>query len=225
MKKLFIIAALLGSATLSHAQDFGKTLITGAVSYSSSKTENGDTNFDSKNSTFSLNPKVGFFVSPRFAIGVSAGYESRSTPQLINLPIYNGNGYNTAYVQIDYETKTFNVGPFVRLYQPVGNKAAFFGQANAYYSSGKSEYEDTPNVTFSTYSNKGGGVSLAPGFVFFPTNTLGLELTMGNIGYTMMKSEPEGSDSSTKTSSFNANLGLSSVSLGVSLYLGRSVSE
>ena len=76
-----------------------------------------------------------------------------------------------------------------------------------------------------TNTQKGGGLNLQPGIVFFPTNTIGVEATVGNIGYSSFKSETENSDFSSKSSGFSANFGLSSVFFGISLYLGRTATE
>ncbi len=127
---------------------------------------------------------------------------------------------------VDENTQNeYSVGPFIRLYKPIGNRVAFFGQGSAYYSFGKSKYESTyPNSTPSTTPYKELGVNLSPGLVFFPTQTLGLEVTLGKAGYYSSKSEPEDSEPF-KSRGFDVAFGLSNVSLGISLYLGRTAAE
>ncbi|MBC3539596.1 hypothetical protein ACFSC6_18900 [Rufibacter sediminis] len=222
MKKTLIILSLCCISVLVQAQDFGKTLITGSIGYSTYKAESTiSSNSGSENSRFSFYPKIGFFVSPRVAVGLAAGLETYSSPQNVGI-IVNGQ-YES--ITLDQKSRSYDVGPFVRVYQALGSKAAFFGQANAYYRYGKSEYEDAPNAPGLSSTSKGGGVNLSPGFVFFPTDKIGLEFTMGTIGYSQLKSESEGSSAEYKSKSFDANLGLSSVTLGVSLYLGRTAAE
>ncbi|RNI26887.1 outer membrane beta-barrel protein [Rufibacter latericius] len=222
MKKLFIAAVLCSTPIWAFAQDFGKTLISGSASYSSSKTESNFSDDNQKNHRFAINPKVGFFVSPNWAMGLSAGYESSTSPSPA-IVLVNGNYIN---LLVDYDSHSYTAGPFVRYYKAMGNKAAFFGQASANYIYVKSEYEELPVNYISTPStNKGGEVNITPGFVFFPSNTIGLEFMMGTIGYSQMKYGTDGSDYSSKSNSFNASFGLSSLSLGLSLYLGRTTAE
>ena len=217
------MVTLCGTSVFAFAQDFGKALVTGSFGYHTTKTEGNSpnpNNSDYKLTTFHVSPKIGFFISPKVAVGFSAGLETRSTLQNRAAPV---NGQFDYYITTD-KTHSYDAGPFVRIYQAIGSRAAFFGQAAAYYSYGKSKYEGETNF-ISTSTSKGGGVSIAPGFVFFPSSLIGLEFTMGNIGYSRTKTEYENSGDTYTNKGFNAGFGFNNLTLGISLYLGRTASE
>src|SRR5687767_5830997 len=93
MKKLLLLLALCGASSLTFAQDFGKTLISGSINYHQEKHDsNSDFFHPIKESTFSFNPKLGFFLSPNLALGVLAGY-ARSSNSFIS----RGYSYNDGY--------------------------------------------------------------------------------------------------------------------------------
>jgi hypothetical protein len=225
MKKLLLLIALCSTPSLLFAQDFGKTLITGSISFSTEKQSTPGTNLQEQTrNTFSIRPQVGFFVSPAIAVGISAGYAREYYRHLNSNYYYQGIGYN---IPTEWTGNYYSAGPFVRMYTSITPKIAFFGHAEAYYQTGKSvserDFSNLPpdpsisgDMTEYSITQKDGGFKLQPGIVFFPTNT---------IGYSSSKSEMEGSNSSSKSSGFSANFGLSSVSLGISLYLGRTASE
>jgi hypothetical protein len=234
-KSLLLLIWLCSTSSLLFAQDFGKTLVTGSISFSTEKHSISMGNLQEQTrNTFSIRPQVGFFVSPSVAVGVSAGYTREYFSDPYSNPYYyQGSTYD---IPVEWTTNQYSAGPFLRIYTSITPKIAFFGHGEAYYQTGKtvsdrdfSNLPPSPNITWDTtepsFTQKGGGFKLQPGIVFFPTNTIGIEATVGNVGYFSSKSETEGSNYSSKSSGFNANFGLSSVSLGISLYLGRTASE
>ncbi|KAA3440326.1 hypothetical protein [Rufibacter hautae] len=223
MKRTLIILILCGASALANAQNFGKTLISGSVNFTSSKNNfNQSAGQEAKINSFSINPQVGFFLSPIVALGVSATY-TRGTYSSSYPTNYPDNvPRNISYTSI---SNSYSGGPFVRVYKSITPKFGFFGHGTGYYTYSKSKTEHEDDFVQTTPSiGKGGGVSINPGVVFFPTNTIGVEATLGRIGYSSHKTESEGY-TPIDSSGFEANLGLSTFTLGISLYLGRTASE
>jgi hypothetical protein len=134
MKKFLLLIGLCSAPSFLFAQDFGKTLVTGSMSFSTDKRSPSSGYFgEQTRRTFSIQPQVGFFVSPAIAVGVSAGYAHEFSSQSSN-SYYNGTMYN---VPSKLRGNHFNVGPFARIYTSVSPKIAFFGHAGAYYQTGK----------------------------------------------------------------------------------------
>jgi len=111
----------------------------------------------------------------------------------------------------------------------LGDKVAFYGQlASGYQYSKQTTTADNPNLYSSRSTTQSGFAAFTPGVVFFPTNKLGLEVTVGSISYYRGKqnsrnSAPNYNNSTSHgtTSSFGANFGISQLALGASLYLGK----
>ncbi|GGK73894.1 hypothetical protein GCM10011405_22430 [Rufibacter glacialis] len=195
-------------------------LVSGSLGYNQHKNESGqNVNIPVKTSNLDVSPKIAFFTSPNLALGISAGY--------------NRNVYKAAtrvysstedFEIVDYKgiNNQYSVGPFVRLYKPVANKFAFFGQGSTLYEYSKSKNDlalSEPTI------HKGGRIDIAPGLVFFPSNIIGIELTMGSFGYSTLKSGNENSGNYQKNSNFYSGFNLSNSTLGISFYLGRTASE
>lgn len=225
MKKLLATVAFCSITTLVFAQGFGSRLLSSSIGYYYNKTEMAPTApvAMDKTSTFSLSPKIGFFMREDLAVGVSATYLRNRTASVLNTYYSRGIPIN---VMIEVVDQTILIGPFLRLYKPVGTKTAFFGQASANYlyrfrkgmpGSGLFEPETT--------NTKGATLHLTPGFVFFPDNILGIEMTLGNIGYEHSYYKTHGPKTTTTNNYFEADFGLSNLTIGISLHLGRIASE
>lgn len=66
--------------------------------------------------------------------------------------------------------------------------------------------------------------NINPGLTYFATKRIGIEATFGNIGYRLEKNNnnrESGFQSEMTTQQLNANFSLSSLSLGVRVYLGK----
>lgn len=232
MQKL-VLSVLLLSATVSVVQaqtEVGRVLLSGNVGYSYSESENTPINssvdrYSSGKSTFNsftFTPQVGFFVADHIALGLSLGVAARKGTDVYTYPSTNSLDPYTA----KSSSRDLNIGPFVRYYQMVGEKAAFYGQLAGGYQHGSTTSRGSTSSSEAT--SNGGYANITPGFVFFPTNRFGLELTLGNLGYSSTKqkvrsiSGPEPLDSNNKASSFATNFGIQYLSLGASFYLGKS---
>ncbi len=196
MKKLFLTLTAVTALTLaSNAQtEQGKFLVGGQVGFESSKVKDTDV----KNTGFSINPTIGYFVSDNWAVGTAVGY-----------------GWEKAEATKDASVTTdaFKVAPFVRNY--VGNgQFRFFSQLSVPMSWGKVTSE-LASVETETKQNKY-GVEIAPGFAFFPTSNIGIELKVRGLYYE--SKENKVADTKVRTNSFGLDANSLAPTLGVQFH-------
>ncbi|TGE14933.1 autotransporter outer membrane beta-barrel domain-containing protein [Hymenobacter elongatus] len=229
MKKFICAAALLGGTALTtHAQTTaGTVLLGGSFGFASGTTKNtssfSTSAQETKSSSYSLAPRVGYFLADNLAVGLQLDF-SRSKSKYTSAAVPNQSAYNTESTSTGYQ-----IGPFVRYYKMLGDKAGFYGQLMAGYS--RSEGESTTETPFALHSeqkSKGYYASFTPGFVFFPTDKLGLEVSVGNLGYGSSTTELKDSrpfsqvmTSERKDSGFGASFSLNALSIGAAFYVGR----
>ncbi|WBA41242.1 outer membrane beta-barrel protein [Hymenobacter canadensis] len=227
MKKLATSLLLLGAATAAHAQtSAGTVLLGGNVGYNSSKEKisSGSYAFENSQQAFRIVPTVGYFITDNLALGLAGGIERGKAKSSYK----NDDPYATSnQYELTGRSSSTYVGPFVRYYKMVGEKAAFYGQLDASYRKGSAENERiTPSSEIEVVkdNNRGFSSNITPGFVFFPTNKLGLELTLGYLGYYRAKTVQEKTDQMQEwrreNSSFGASFGLQYLNIGASFYLG-----
>jgi len=241
--KKSVLSVLALGTTISAAQaqtEAGKLLLTGRVNYSQSTSEsnqvgttpslNGITYQQNKQTGFGFLPQIGFFVADKLAIGLSGGISSSQTKEKYT---NSSSNITPSYSYTNkYETKAVSVGPFVRYYHMIGEKVGFYGQLAGGYQRREQESGttstgvNTPNDYSYGVKSTGGFANLTPGFVFFPTQKLGLELTVGNLSYSRMKGNPQGrnpnqADYENTSTVFGADFGLQYLTAGVSFHLGN----
>ncbi|MCY4778985.1 outer membrane beta-barrel protein [Sphingobacterium sp. UT-1RO-CII-1] len=183
MKKILLTLTAVAALTLaSQAQtEKGKFLVGGQVGFETSKIKDTDT----KANSFSINPTVGYFVSDNWAIGTAVGYDWAK-----------GETAKDASVKTD----AFNVAPFARNY--VGNgQFRFFSQLSVPMQFGKTTTEVAGVEGESKFQNI--GVELAPGFAFFPTSKIGIELKVRGLYFESSKDKT--ADVTTNTFGLDAN--------------------
>ncbi|OUJ70228.1 hypothetical protein [Hymenobacter crusticola] len=230
----FLLSALVTGAIFTNAQAqiaTGTTMMGGNLNYwgPTSKNDNNQAGYSSttKNKQFEISPIVGRFIAENLAIGIDARFSFSKTNS--HYPIFSSN-YTFAgeyYEQIQ-KGRSINVGPIIRYYKFVSEKAAFYGQfsggyTNNYISSYTSAFSNegiyTPSTSGSTRSEGFYG-QVSPGFVFFPINKLGLELYLPGLSYNRLIDKTD--DSKRVDASLGANFGLRYLQMGAFFYLGRS---
>ncbi|MCB2380195.1 outer membrane beta-barrel protein [Hymenobacter sp. BT635] len=218
----------------------GTILLGGSLGYSQQSREGALDNTDrrfklNKSIQFAIGPTAGYFLTDNLALGVSADYSITGNTQyqyLIAVPVFGtGPGRVVENGTIEMKTRRFNVGPMARYYAFVGEKAAFFGHLGAGYQGFRSEsISASPlvaNDSESLTTGSGYYAQLAPGFVFFPSAKLGLEVSLQGLLYRRTKNETTRDDLTTPTplkstsSRFEAGIGLSNLQIGAAFYLGR----
>ncbi|TGE26570.1 outer membrane beta-barrel protein [Hymenobacter metallicola] len=234
MHKLLISAIGLSLlSTAAHAQiGAGTIYLGGSVGYSHETTEStfpgaGSSQYETgKMSSFTIRPTVGYFVAENLLLGLSLGYgRNKATSPIYSLPT-SGTGTPRKVDERENTQQSFAIGPVARYYKFVGEHAAFFGHLAGGYQSLKYSYSD-PTTIPNDAEQKGHGFfgQLSPGFAYFPSNKIGLEVSLQGLTYSRNTLETPGRgsmpDVESSQSRFEVGLGLASLNLGAAFYLGR----
>ncbi|SEK55588.1 porin family protein [Parapedobacter koreensis] len=197
MKKLFLtLSAAIAVTFAANAQtEKGKIILGGNVSYDYSKIKDLDT----EGHSLSIVPSAGYFVSDNLAVGTGLGYSYEKNT--VDADIFGSS--NTVHA--------FSVAPFARLYKGDGN-FKFFGQLSVPMAWGTAKADDTKLGNIETY-----GVELAPGFAYFPTSKIGIELSVRGLYYQNASIKPE-EGSNVTSNSFGLNADSFAPKLGVQFY-------
>lgn len=167
MKKLLLsITALCAIVLTSNAQtEKGNFLLGGTASYQSSKSDaEGAKAFEN----LSIVPNLGYFVADNFAVGTGVGYNYAKLP----------------FASVTGRTESFVVSPFGRYYVGLSDQFKFFGQASVPMAFGTTKSTDANGETGDkTGTSTAIGVALSPGFAFYPTKRIGIELAIRGAAY------------------------------------------
>lgn len=188
MKKLLLsLVAVAGLAFTTQAQtEKGKIILGGSAGFNSTKLKGAD----KSDFNFNVIPSVGYFVSDNFALGTGVGYAYNKEVSENNL------------------NEAFQVSPFGRYYVGLSDQFKFFGQLSVPLAFGSNkDVANDGKVGDKTATTTSIGVNLAPGFAFFPTKKLGIELSVGGLGYNSLtvKDTPTGDKATLNTFGLNAN--------------------
>lgn len=179
-KKIFAIAAfMLTISTMLSAQVF----VSGAfnLSTSNSKETMGSVSVDGdKTFEFDFMPKVGYFMSDDFAIGLGFGLGTSKTTSPKEIT-YSGEEEIT-------KQNTWAIAPFARYYFARTGELSFFGEATFGFGGGKSEYsvggvtEDGPKISMI-------GFGIAPAISYNLSERFAIEASFGSLGYSSYTTE------------------------------------
>jgi|SRR5690606_5641742 hypothetical protein len=197
MKKLFLtLTAAVAVGFAANAQtEKGKVILGGNVSYDYNKVKDSET----ERHSLGIVPSVGYFVSDNFAVGTGIGYG------------YEENTGAASVFGTGDKLNAFTVAPFARLYKGDGD-FKFFGQLSVPMGWGTVKNGDTKLGNTASY-----GVELAPGFAYFPTSKIGIELSVRGLYYQNASLEPE-AGSKVTTNSFGLNANSLAPRIGVQFY-------
>ncbi len=191
MKKLILIVLAMVSFTFVKAQNNdtsglvkGDVFISGSFGYSSQSIGNDDDN------TFTISPRVGYFLTENIAAGVRLRYQNRKNELGLN----------------EIDTKTFNIGAFGRYYFTPTNKFSVFGEFGLDYLSQNSDI-GASDITTDGFSIGGG-----PGVSYFIGNHFALEAFWGVLTYTTVEPDVPNSES---TDSFDIGVDFDDITLGL----------
>lgn len=193
MKKLLLtLTAVAGLTVASQAQEFGfgKTdlIVEGNLGFNS----NDDKNTEVKVSGFKFNPKVGYFVTDKIAVGINLG---------VNNTINDKYAEDT---QVKTKTNSFGAGVFGRYYfLEVGSRFKTYAELNADYSGAKGEIT-TKGTTVKGDKTNTFGVNAGIGANYFLTEKIAVNFAFANIiGYNTSKVDADGAKAS---NSFGLNV-------------------
>ncbi|NVO32235.1 outer membrane beta-barrel protein [Hymenobacter lapidiphilus] len=224
MKNSFFGVLLLSAGTLSAQAQIsaGTKLLTGSIGYSQQKTEtDGVFNHSTENKfrQFNFSSNAGYFVAENLALGVQVGAFSRKSESLSTDNISGNSSIN------GFRERTLSGGVFGRYYKFIGEKVALYGQLGGGYQNVYSSNRLAVGPPSSTNNRRKQGFygGLLPGIVFFPTNKLGLELTLRGLSYNSLTERVENGSQDIKITdqTLDFGFGLNDLNLGISLYLGR----
>ncbi|EDP97148.1 outer membrane beta-barrel protein [Kordia algicida OT-1] len=215
MKKITFFACLLAFAFV-NAQDGDKnssdklTFAKGSqfinlnlsVNTSTSDFEGTTQTQEAKNFGFNINPSYSYAISDNFFLGLGLGYGHNKRENEIN-----GAADNEA------TTNSFQIFPYVRYYKGIGKKLAFFVQGETRYTNSKNEVNNQDARETNTLF-----FGVRPGFVFMLNKNLGLETSIGALGYTTSNTDDLANNSEIDTNSFNFSLNSSNLLFGLSYY-------
>jgi len=193
MKKIILSLAALASFTFASAQEQevetygfneGDMFVSGSFGIGSTKFPD-----DSKENTFNISPRFGYFLNDFIAVGAQAGYSKQKEE--------NANGDDVV------DNSTFTIGAFGRYYLMPAQKFSFFGELGLGYG-----------TTEDINDNKVNGVNIdvSPGLSYFVSKHFALEATFGILGYNSVKPDNDGAES---TDSFDFGLNMDDINLGL----------
>ena len=211
MKKMIMLLALL-TFGYTHAQEKneaepfgfakGNLFLEGELSISSAKgteTDEGVEDYENKISSTIITPKIGYFISDRFAAGVGLTYANGkgTITELLN--------DGTTAVKED-KTNGFGAEVFARYYfLKLGKRFQTYSELSAGFGSLK--IESIRNGVSEEGKMKTANANLDLGINYFITPKLAVSFTMANIlNYNTLKIESNEVDSSGKSTNFSANL-------------------
>lgn len=199
MKKVLLSAAAIFAFGFANAQSTdaestgfgfsqGNILLEGNLMFNSSKEE--VEGFEVKESNFNFNPKAGYFVTDKLAVGlelmVGSGKEEETTP------------FGTE----EFKTNNFGAGVFARYYfLELGERFKTYTEFGVGFGSQKGEFEGE-EVFKDNYFRAG----LDLGINYFITDSFAINFGLANIiGFNSTKNEEPGQPDF-KTNEFNANI-------------------
>lgn len=188
MKKLLLtISAIAGFAFMGTAQDFGfkKGNVILEGSFQASKVDNIVESTKISNIQFS--PKVGFFVSDKFALGVEVGGGTRTLEDV-----------SSTVGLAEYKESNFGIGGFGRYYfLEVGSRLKTYTEIGAGYISSRDRIS-APGVRFQDLKYSGFATNAGIGANFFLTEKIAINFLFADlIGYQTLKSDLPNAESST----------------------------
>lgn len=157
----------------------GNIFLEGNLSFNSTNNKNTEV----KTSSFSFNPKVGYFITDKFAVGLNLGI---------------GSGKTTQPNQDDVKTSNFNVGAFGRYYfLNLGERFKTYTEFGFNVTSSKTGDSDAEKTNG---FNAGAGLGLN----YFVTPKMAISFGLSNIlNYQSSKTKADGDNGQ---NSFGANV-------------------
>ncbi len=198
MKKVILSAAALFAFAFANAQEaetpaFGFTkgniIVEGNIQFSSSKEE--DEIGETKVNEFNFNPKAGYFITDKFAVGIELGVGSEKTEE-------TPDGGETTEIK----SNNFDAGVFGRYYfLDLGQRFKTYAEVGVGFGSEKFETDGEETSKDSYFS---AGLDL--GINYFVTKNFAINFGLANVlGFNNTKTEfPGGGES--KANSFEGNI-------------------
>jgi hypothetical protein len=185
--------------------DQGTKTLGGGIGYYSEKQTHALAD-DRESRNFFLNLNGGYMLQENLEAGLNLGFSS-----------YYYRTENKQLRDQESSSNVFSLGPYMRVYYPITEVVGIFGHANinAGFGGGNSYGTDMKSRTFEA--------GIRPGIILMVNENLGLETTVGFVGYHRNARGPAATyaDSRSINNTFQARFDLSTIQFGFRLYLGN----
>lgn len=199
---LLLLLCCIATASFGQFAQGSKTL-GGGLGYRSEKQEN-PSGSDRRSRSFYLDLSGGYLLEENLELGGKLGFSS-----------FYSRTKNNFYGDSESSSTVFSIGPYVRAYNPITDVVGLFGEAGftAGFGGGAVGDRGTRIRTFEA--------GFRPGVILMVNENLGLETTIGFVGYTYYASGPQEdyADQRTANNNFELRFDLSTIRFGLRLYL------
>lgn len=193
MKKfLLTLTAVAGLTVASQAQEFGFEKGNFIVEGNFKSSNENDKGADTKISSFNFNPKVGYFVTDKIAVGVNFGFGQEKE--------------NVKTSKTVTTEKNFNVGAFGRYYfLEVGSRFKTYTEVGVGYNNIKGEeIKVDGTVTKEADKLNGFGAKAGIGANYFLTDKIAINFAFADVvSFNSRKADVDGAKA---TTDFNTNV-------------------
>ncbi len=170
---------------------------------------------------FNFSPQIGYIFSDHLAGGIQFSFlyalQKNDFSENVNLQLINS----------QQQLQQFVIGPFLRYYTPLTDKAGFLFDLSLGYGLGKeTQEEDNTEVTSTDITTFQANVN--PTFYYFVTPSLALEASIGGLNYSDVDREVNEIQNNTnfqnlntpdESTNFNVSFG-STFRIGLNYYFG-----
>lgn len=212
MKKLQLLLVAMFAITVAFAQpEKGDIFLGGSLNFNmgASKASVGSvTAKGPKTLGVGITPRVGYFISNKFVVGVNAGFGLNSSTD------------KSSAVTVKNSSTSYGGGVFARYYIMPVEKMGLFFEAAAGVNLGSSRAK-AGNVTVDGPNNFGISAGITPGIAVYVSKRVALEANYGFLGYNTNTSTTEAGGIKTKSTNggFGLNLNPNTFRFGVSILL------
>jgi hypothetical protein len=214
---LFIILLLLPLSIRAQGYTGSRGMfIGGYVGMYKSDFNSHDDSYNSKDRTFDIDARVGYFIRNNLALGVRVGYE-RTTSDFTTVSDLSND--------LSSRSKTLRLGLFMRNYFRLGRRIRFFVETGAVAGFGSLEYHDslygpTHTETGDLFTFK---LGFMPGVVIFLNRGLAVEATAGFFGLSYRKTKSDDAETGVSVTvtdlDFSSSVNALRIQLGIAIYL------
>ncbi len=168
---------------------------------------NNPTNIDDKTRRFNFSPMLGYSLKDNLIVGVGL---------VTNYSISESSSREVGFESIENTSASLGFRPFIRGYRALGNRLAFYWQAEASYSRVWYEYQ-SENSSKTKNNGKSVFVGARPGVSFFASKKIAFEASFGAIGYSYYEAKGE-NNWDIKNNRFEFSLDASELLFGLAYY-------
>jgi outer membrane immunogenic protein len=197
MKKFIGVLVVLLPLMASAQVQQGRSFLSGSIGYSSTKPDNpapGETKLFTR---FSVDARYGFMIGDRWAIGITPSFSTQGQK-------YTNGGKSVS--------NDLAVGPFVRKYFALNDKFFLHLDASYSYEQITGYSESSPGGKQNAPKTTSNVVAITPGASYFLSDKVALTAMIGKLAYT------KGKNSNGGASSFDVNFGITSFTLGATVF-------